>query len=269
MNKKIKFIYVLLIIVIVGGGVVVGLQNKINESREGVALNYFSLISNKIKNIPICDETMEMETIKKDIYPYATYDLFNSSNQNLYAGSLVSMSENRWFSNDLINQTIVFELVTDHAIGRVIHFLNKNNNIPDELLNEIDINVEEGKYEIILKPARIEDVKNSLSDFIKLSKKIDKSFFATQKGISLNDPKDKIIGIYGEPDSEIILSNGILKAEWFFNGNYMYDDSGEFIDWGYRSKCGRPLVEELSGYKLRMFFEDGKLIGSIIDYYTL
>lgn len=155
--------------------------------------------------------------------------------------------DKKWFSNDTLNQTIVFELYTDYHRKVIYHFYNKH--IPNDLINLMDLHIEGGNL------ASENQKQNSFNGFIKKSTRINSSFFITNKGFKLGDVKQKAINCYGNPD-KISKKDRIEKLEWSFIGDELYDEKIKL--------AGKPIAKNSFGYRVIMYFEDNILIGQIL-----
>ena len=65
-----------------------------------------------------------------------------SSSCEIKYKNLISTNK-RWFTNDTLNQTLVFELYTDNYRNIIYHFLNSD--IPGELIKRMEIEIEGGE----------------------------------------------------------------------------------------------------------------------------
>lgn len=155
--------------------------------------------------------------------------------------------DKKWFSNDTLNQTIVFELYTDYHRKVIYHFYNKN--IPNDLINLMELHIEGGNL------ASENQKQNSFNGFIKESIRIDSKFFKTNKGFILGDSKQKAIDCYGKPDV-ISKTNEIEKLEWIFIGDEFYDDN--------LNLNGKPIAKDSFGHKIIMYFKGNLLVAQIL-----
>jgi len=190
-----------------------------------------------------------IKTFEVDDYP-VTNKMFqdkrsNNSNFNLKSGQTISFDK-VWFSNDTLNQTLVFELYTDYHRILTYHFYN--NEIQYSLINRMElINGEE----LASEKQKLKD----FNGFLKQSTKINSSYFVTNKGFKLGDTKQKAIDIYGIPDNQI-TENGVEKLEWLFVGDSFYDSKTDLK--------GKPLADNSFGHQITMYFRNEKLIGQIL-----
>jgi len=152
-----------------------------------------------------------------------------------------------WFSNDTLKQTLVFELYTDDHRLVTYHFYNTN--IPTDLINRMELHMD--GEELASDKQKLKD----FSGFLKQTTKINSTYFISDKGFRLGDTKPKAIDIYGSPDISI-MNNGIEKLEWDFVGEEIYD--------GKIDLKGKPLAKNSFGYKVVMYFKNGKLIGQVL-----
>lgn len=152
-----------------------------------------------------------------------------------------------WFTNDSLQQTLVFELYTDGFRNVTFHFLN--NDIPPGLIKRMELNTPEGDTATNLQKMKY------FRGFLSHSRKIRPRYFVSNKGFRLGDGKEKAIRVYGRPDKQSVL-NGIATLEWDFVGDADYD--------GKMKLKGKPLAEDNYGHTILMYFRDNRLIGLIL-----
>jgi hypothetical protein len=184
-----------------------------------------------------------------DDYPVSN-NMFVGNYEERNSGEITSFDK-AWFTNDTLKQTLVFELYTDYFRCEIFHFYN--NDIPDDLIKIMELNVANGTGDTATELQK----KKYFKEFLSSSKKINKSYFITNKGLKLGDHKNKAVLIYGKPDKSFI-SKGIEKYEWNFEG-----DEPEIAN---KTTTTKPLAEGF-GYRVRMFFKNDKLIAMILNNY--
>ena len=170
----------------------------------------------------------------------------NYSACELRYGGVVSLDK-IWFGNRMLNQTLVVELATDQFRMNIYNFYN--NDIPTELINSVELNVENGDT-----ASRKQKIK-SFKGFVDMSKQIDKRYFVTRKKLRLGDSIEKVSKIYGKPDKITISGNSEI-LEWDFQGDLYGNEV-------YREKTnrkGKPSAEESFGHQLILFSRKGKII---------
>ncbi len=164
----------------------------------------------------------------------------------------IADGEGAWFSNDTVNQTLVFVLYTDYHRLVTYHFLNSD--IPTGIIKRIELHVTE-KDSGLGGLASYMQRQKYFKGFLTQTKKISKSYFTTNKGFKLGDSKEKAIEVYSKPD-KIEMDNGIEKYEWDFIGDTFYNDTIDLK--------GKPLAKNSFGHQTIMFFRDNKLIGLML-----
>jgi hypothetical protein len=193
------------------------------------------------------------DTIKRfvvDDYPVTNTMLAdktgNNSAHKKQSGQTYSFDK-AWFTNNTLNQTIVFELYTDYHRMVTYHFYNKD--IPTELIDRMELHVNGG--ELATKKQKLKD----FNGFLNQATKIDSSYFVTNKGFRLGDTKQKATESFGNPDKQS-MNAGVEKLEWEFIGDEFYDGKSDLK--------GKPLAKDSFGHQILMYFKEGKLVGLIL-----
>ena len=163
-------------------------------------------------------------------------------------------SEGAWFSNDTLNQTLVFVTYTDYHRLITYHFLNSD--IPKGIIERMQLNdrLKDGSFGLG-DIASYKQKQNNFKGFIAQAKKISETYFTSKKGFKLGDSKEKALDVYGNPDS-ILIKNGVEKYEWDFIGDAFYCDTMDLK--------GKPLARNNYGHQIILFYRDNKLIGLIL-----
>jgi hypothetical protein len=182
-----------------------------------------------------------------DGYP-VTDSMFNLCFDKLAADELISYDK-VWFTNATLNQTLIFEIYTDHF--RMITFHIINDDIPAELLKRMELHNAFGDF------ATEENKSSGVLALQKLATPIAQNYFTTNKGFVLGDKKVKAIDIYGKPDTISVLDD-LEKLQWKFIGDIYYYDHKIDLK-------GKPVAEHSFGHTITMFFRDDKLIGLILE----
>jgi len=193
-------------------------------------------------------------TMIPDDYP-VTDSMFKGNYDKIISGEITSLDK-AWFTNDTLKQTLVFELYTDYHRLEIYHFYN--NDIPEELINKIELYVSKGKFNNIFDTATRKQKQTFFSGFLSSGKKIDQKYFTTYKGFKLGDNQEKAITIYGTPDKHSTFKN-IEKYEWTFTGDYALKESKTNV------KTNKPLAKNSWGFEVIMFFRKDKLIDMILS----
>ena len=170
----------------------------------------------------------------------------NNSSYKKQSGQTYSFDK-AWFTNDTLNQAIVFELYTDYHRLVTYHFYN--NDIPAELIDRMELHVNGG--ELATKSQKLKD----FHGFLNQATRIDSSYFVTNKGFRLGDTKQKATKSLGNPDKKS-MNGGVERLEWAFIGDELYDGKSDLK--------GKPLAKDSFGHQVVMYFKDGKLVGLIL-----
>jgi len=171
----------------------------------------------------------------------------NSSSYKKQSGQTYSYNK-AWFTNDTLNQTIVFELYTDYHRMVTYHFYNYD--IPADLINIMELH--KNGEELATEKQKFKD----FSGFLNQSMKINSLYFITDKGFRIGDTKQKAIETYGHPDKQL-MTDGVEKLEWEFIGDEFYDSKSDLK--------GKPLAKDSFGHQIIMYFKKDKLIGLILQ----
>ena len=155
-----------------------------------------------------------------------------------------------WFKNDSLNQVLIFELYTDYYRMSTYNF-NK-----DFLFDYFLINHNPHRK---IKTDKFKNTENKIKfyeRFYSNSKDINQSFFKTNNGLSLNQNKDEILNILGNPDKlEKIVDFEYL--EWNYDGELNNTYFGDTLT--------GTIAKDSWGFSYKMYFKNNKLIGLIID----
>jgi hypothetical protein len=208
----------------------------------------------------LCGQTNTPAKIIPDDYP-VTNDMLadktsNNSSYKKKSGEIFSLDK-AWFTNDTLQQTLVFELYTDFHRLDIYHFFN--NEIPADLVMNIPLYVSKSRFDNVFDTANFQQKQTHLKGFINSATKINQLYFSTKKGFRLGDKKEKAISAYGKPDKCSTFDN-IEKCEWKFEGDYI--ESEEIHP---KAKTNKPLVKNSYGYGVTMFFRKDKIVAMIIS----
>jgi hypothetical protein len=185
------------------------------------------------------------EKITPDDFPVT--DLMLHEHGKKESGTLLSFDK-AWFGNSALKQTLVFELYTDYH--RFVTCLFNNNDIPPDLVERMELNVQGGKL------AEHEERTKYFNGFIPQAKQVSADYFVSDKGFKSGSKKEKALHIYGQPDS-CKIANGIEICEWRFEGDYT-DEETPLV------KTSKPRAKNSFGYSVTMYFREGKLIAMIL-----
>lgn len=175
-----------------------------------------------------------------DNYPI-TNAMFKSAN---FLEKPVLSFDGLWFSHR--NQTIAIALYTDYYRYAIFHFENKN--IPPDLIDQMELHKPPPDSDT----ANLNLKKNLFLEVFPKINKVDSSYFRTNKGFQLGDPKSKALEIYGPPDLQK-MNQGTEILYWEFIGDTFYDVKNDLK--------GKPLARNSFGHQIRMYFKNEKLIG--------
>jgi hypothetical protein len=185
-----------------------------------------------------------------DDFPVADSLLGSDSSNNgrkIESGGTISLDK-AWFANDSLKQTLVFEIYTDDF--RAASYLFNNKDIPDELIERMELNDDSG--DTVSKEQKVRD----FMGFLKKARQIGKNFFVTKKGLRLGDKQEKAQQIYGRPDY-VKNADGVEEDNWLFVGENVFDGKADLK--------GKPLAKDSYGHQVTMFFRQGRLIGLILS----
>lgn len=212
-------------------------------------LNEYKILINQpltFDSIPKKQRTLR--EIIPDDYP-VTNTMFErdytEKNREPKSGSIYSFDK-LWYRNDSLKEVLVFELYTDYYRNIIFHF--KSNDIPKDLIKEMDLTTEERE------PAGEKLKEKYFPGFIKLAHKISSKYLRTNKGFRLGDSKGKAIKTYGKPD-KISDKEGIEKCEWYYVGDSFYDP---------KKDAGKKIALSSYDHQMSMFFRNNILIAIIL-----
>lgn len=224
-------------------------QQTVSDTMQNIPLDTAKV------SIPVKGETQKLPA---EGIPSFTVDDYPVTNKMLEpeahyrVSGEISDGEGAWFSNDTLNQTLVFVLYTDYHRLVTYHFVNDD--IPAGIIKRMELHVTE-KDGGLGDLASNKQKQKYFKGFLTQTKKISKAYFTTNKGFKLGDSKEKAIEVYGKPD-KIGAENGIERYEWDFVGDTFYNDTTNLQ--------GKSLAKNSFGNQTIMFYRDNKLIGLIL-----
>jgi hypothetical protein len=186
-----------------------------------------------IDNYPVPDEMFGRD-VKQD-------------GREIWSAEIYS-SDKIWFSNASLKQALVFEIYTDNFRNIMFNFYT--NDTPKALIQFMELHREGGEL-----ASNTQKIKN-FKGLLKAATGIDKKYFTSIKGLELGDEKNKILKIYGKPDSTNTVEDGIEKCEWDFAGDYVYEGNSDLK--------GKRLAKNSYGNETILFFKNNKLNAVII-----
>ena len=193
-------------------------------------------------------EQLKPDTIKTfivDDYPISD-QLFKGKYGVIKSGELNS-HDKVWLQNKELNQTIVFELYTDYHRFVTYHF--DNSIIPRDLIKRMELHIDKGEL------TSSEIKKKEFIGLMNKSTEIESKKFTTNRRISLGDDKEKIVKIYGNPDTRKI-DEGFEILEWSFEGDEIYTEKFENSE--------KPIARNSFGHTITLYFKESKLISQIL-----
>jgi hypothetical protein len=198
-----------------------------------------------------------------DDYPVTNEMLKDkTSNNSTYlkqVGEVYSL-EKAWFTNDRLQQTLVFQLYTDYHKMETYHFMNTD--IPKSIVEKMELSIAEGKFKNMFSSATIEQKNNSFDGFINLSEKIDEKYFKTQKGIKLGADKTELIKLYDTPDSTL-TEQAFEVLKWTFAGDYNL--TSDFASIETKDLKKKTVAKDSFGHIVTAYFKNNKLVAQIIE----
>ncbi|MGK2860357.1 MAG: hypothetical protein ACSLE0_00355 [Chitinophagaceae bacterium] len=198
--------------------------------------------------IPILKDTIKRFSV--DDYPL-TDEMLNDTTSDdssfpKKSGDIHSFDK-AWFTNEALNQTLVFELYTDKHRLVTFHFINDD--IPITLIDRMELHTAEGKI------VSLSQKEKNFRAFIKSAIPINRKYFETNKGFKLGDNKHKALSIYGIPDKKTI-EGGFEIFEWDYVGDILYNGKDDLK--------GKPLAKDNYGHQAKMIFKNNKLMAIIL-----
>jgi hypothetical protein len=161
-----------------------------------------------------------------------------------------SISPYAWFSNDTLKQSLLFNLGTDYYRTEMFDFFNAD--IPKDMIDKMELGPD--MEDIYSEVSKIQ----VLPGFIHKAKKINQSYFISDKGFRLGDSLKTILAVYGKPDSIRIEEDSIIKYDWDFAGP-------AFSNKGYIK--GEREHKNGWGNQTMMYFRKSRLIAVDIENY--
>ncbi len=226
------------------------IESKKEESKKKEVIPVQIEMSTIITNDEIIEKIEQPKidttnTFIVDDYPIPD-ELLKGKYGLIKSGRLIS-HDKAWFTNKELSQTIIFELYTDYHRFITYHF--DNSNIPRGLIEQIELHIDGGEI------ASSETKEKEFTGLVNKSTEIESKRFTSNKGIALNDSKEDIIKIYGNPDKKR-TEEGFEILEWYFEGDEIYE--GKF------ENSKKQIARNSFGYRVTLYFKKGKLISQIL-----
>jgi hypothetical protein len=159
----------------------------------------------------------------------------------------IHASDQIWYTNDSLQQTLIFDLYTDYHRYQITLFSNRD--IPRLLLNNIWLVNTGGDSATLSQKAQ------HFKGFIKAARKIDRSYFTSLKGLQIGDNRRRLLSLYGKPD-KMEETAGVKCYRWDYEGDELYDG---------QDLRGKPLAKDSFGYHVMALFRNDRLIALIIN----
>ncbi len=151
-----------------------------------------------------------------------------------------------WFTNDTLQQTLIFEMYSDGRRHKTIHF---DNNKTFVFFDQIELKTLvthlDHKY-----PNRWK-----LNSHLKEAEKISSKYFCTDNRLKIGDSKNKALSIYGKPDNTN-TQNEIEIFEWYFTG------IGRWYDLQLINE--KPLIVGNFLHKVSLYLKNDEIVGIIL-----
>jgi len=178
-----------------------------------------------------------------DDYPIPNINLITFAPYDIVKIGNLFSSDRVWFKNDTIKQAIVIDLYTDlHRLNIFNFYIN---NIPTEIINNIELTTEDGELATFLQKSK------EIDGFLEQSFELETIYFTSNKGIRLGDLKEKILTIYSDPDS--IYSNKDIEV-------YVWDFVGDALANQTQNLHNKLIAKESYGNTTKLYFKANKLI---------
>lgn len=218
-----------------------------------LAIFFFSCQQQKkAEDVAIRDEDIKnpeklVKPFFADNYP-VTEKMFGKPTSNRPVITSHLRSENTaWFTNNSLNQSLMFILFSDNS--RIVTACFDNDNVPAEVFSNMDLS-DNNNY-----PASKEDRLLYFREFFMSAKKIDDKFFTSNMGFKVGDLKAKAIKRYGKPDS--------IKTVAGFE-KYYWNPPGAQITRQNVPEKDLLLIDEKKQF-ITMYFKNNKLATMILD----
>ena len=152
------------------------------------------------------------------------------------------------FSNKVNDKTIMIALYTDQYRYLEIEFIN--NFIPKEIIDRIELNDKVGEL------LTINEKQNIWGKLIVPTNIIENKYFVTNKGFIINDPKNKILNLYGKPDN-YRKKDGLEIYEWSFLGDLLIDQKTDVKN--------KKVAKDSYGNRTTLYFKNDHLVAMVFN----
>ncbi|MGL4597601.1 MAG: hypothetical protein ACRCYO_08740 [Bacteroidia bacterium] len=152
------------------------------------------------------------------------------------------------FIDSTSKQFILFSLGTDYHVSVIFHFYYAS--LPLLVNERLPIYFRNGS--MINKRSK----RRKADESAPLGKKIAPHYFISEKGIRLGNSKQKLIQLYGLPDSTSTHEE-IEYCEWNYEGDILYPDNKKHLN-------NPHLAKNSFGHQVSLFFKHEKLVGIIL-----
>ncbi len=215
---------------------------------------FFSSCQQQKKDVDVAMKDSDLKSPEElvkpffaDNYPVTDKMLGNPTADRPVTTAHLRSENTAWFTNDSLQQTLMFILFSDNS--RIVTACFDQNNVPGEVFSKRDFS-DNNNY-----PASKEDRLLYYREFFSSAKKIDTKYFISNMGFKIGDSKEKAIKKYGKPDS-------IRVVEGF--DQYFWNPAGAQITRQNVPEKDLLLIDEKKQF-ITMYFKNNKLATIILD----
>ena len=187
----------------------------------------------------------QLNTFIVDDYPI-TENMLKKRKSEIKINGLAT-SDQVWFTNKNLNQTIIIYIYTDYHRVRISHF--KNDEILKQVIEGLEFNTENGGL------ATFQQKEKSINSFIEKANEIPSKYFYSDKGMHIGTKKSWAIHIYGNPHKYQKINNYEIFI-WEFVGDITINK--------HITIKNKVFAKNSFGHQITMIFKNGKLIGHIL-----
>ena len=239
---KIQYLILVLLISCATPEVIDKNDKKISSSIDSIQSKKDILIATKTNEIPLF---VKNDTVNMDEFS-VTDSMIRSSLREIQIDSVISYMS--WFYNEKTKQVLLFEFGTD--LYRVETYLFSEEYIKERFPSFLFQRRPYQKNVVICE----KDAKTYFPKFIEQSKRINRSFFISKRGLKIGENISKIIEQNGKPDT-IMLDKKIEMYKWKYRG--------DLNDWDTEAeiKANRKIARDSFGYQVILYVKNEKVIG--------
>lgn len=151
-------------------------------------------------NFPNPDDYHDYASIKNvkkippDTYP-VTEDMLKNNKKKLIHRK-IETSDQTWFTNKDLNQSLIIGIYTDYYLPYLIHFDNNHIGFALDYLP-----LYHRSNDDMLSPASLSMREKAIKPLLKQARHIEEKYFTSVKGVKLGHSFEKVCDILGQPDS--------------------------------------------------------------------